>query len=186
MGKSARILGEAYNLNAQEMNYILNKEGFLDGEPGDYFPSEMGKQYATQKDFHRGTGGYAHYNRYWTTTTWDDSIEDALHITPELKAEARKAIADRRQMQAEARRAASEAAEQRFREAQENFQAAISNNADSDESSNGINGWVVAGGALLLAAGVYGVYKAAPHVKHWWDNKVVPFFSRKDTDDQEE
>ena len=29
MGKSARILGEAYNLNAQEMNYILNKEGFL-------------------------------------------------------------------------------------------------------------------------------------------------------------
>ena len=99
MGKSARILGEAYNLNAQEMNYILNKEGFLDGEPGDYFPSEMGKQYATQKDFHRGTGGYAQYNRYWTTTTWDDSIKDALHITPELKAEARKAIADRHRRQ---------------------------------------------------------------------------------------
>ena len=185
MGKSARILGEAYSLNAQEMNYILNKEGFLDGEPGEYFPSEMGKQYATQKDFHRGTGGYAQYNRYWTTTTWDDSIEDVLHITPELKAEARKAVADRRKMLTDARRAASEAAEQRFREAQENFQTAISNNGDTDESSNGANGWVIAGGLLLLAAGAYGVYKAAPHVKHWWDNKVVPFFSKKDADKEE-
>lgn len=185
MGKSARILGEKHNLTAQEMNYILNKNGFLDGEPGDYFPSEIGKQYASQKDFHRGTGGYARYNRYWTTTTWDDSIEDVLQITPELKEEARNAVATRRQIQADARRAASEVADQRFHEAQENFQAVLSNKSDSNESSSSVNGWGVAGWVLLTAGVAYGAYKAAPHVKHWWENKVVPFFSKKETDKEE-
>lgn len=181
MGKSARILGQAYNMTSQEMNYILKKQGFLDGEPGNYFPSESGKQYATQKDFHRGTGGSAQYNRYWTTTTWDDSITDVLHITPALQDEARKAVADRRQMQAEARKMVSETAKQEIITVQNTFQKAISNRDNSEKSSNGVNVRTVAGVALAITAGVYGIYKAAPHVKRWWDNKVAPCFQKEDS-----
>jgi hypothetical protein len=36
MQVSARILGQDYGLNAQEMNRVLVKEGFLTGQPGDY------------------------------------------------------------------------------------------------------------------------------------------------------
>jgi len=66
MRKSARILGQEYGLTAQEMNFVLKEEGFLDGEPGNYTVSEKGKKYSEEQDHHRGTGGYAYYNRNWT------------------------------------------------------------------------------------------------------------------------
>lgn len=34
---SAKQLGVKIDLNAQEMNVLLKEEGFLDGEPGDYY-----------------------------------------------------------------------------------------------------------------------------------------------------
>lgn len=120
---------------------ILKKQGFLDGEPGNYLPSEIGKQYALQKDFHRGTGGYAQYNRYWTTNTLDDSITDVLHITPALIAEARRMV--------------SEAARQEMITAQNTLQKAISNRPDSEESSNGVNGRTAAGVTIAVLAGIY-------------------------------
>lgn len=46
MMKSASQLGREYNLTGQEMNYLLKEQDFLDGEPGDYFPTEKGKLYA--------------------------------------------------------------------------------------------------------------------------------------------
>ncbi len=81
MRKSARILGQGYGLTAQELNFVLKEEGFLDGEPGNYTVTEKGEKYAEEQDHHRGTGGYAHYNRYWTIRTWDDGITDELEIT---------------------------------------------------------------------------------------------------------
>jgi hypothetical protein len=78
MRKSARILGQEFGLTSQEMNFVLKEEGYLDGEPGNYFITEKGEKYAEEQDYHRGTGGYAHYNRYWTTRTWDDGITDGL------------------------------------------------------------------------------------------------------------
>lgn len=74
MGKSARILGEDYGLNAQETNQMLKDQGFLDGDPGAYFVTAKGAQFANETDFHRGPGGYARYNCDWTQRTWDDSI----------------------------------------------------------------------------------------------------------------
>ena len=44
---------------------------------------------------------------------------------------------------------------------------------------------IIAGGAALLAGIGYGVYKAAPHIKNWWNTKVIPFFN-KDKDDEED
>lgn len=74
MVKSARILGKDYGLTAQEMNQLLKDQGFLDGNPGEYFVTEKGAPFAKEIDFHRGSGGYAQYNRYWTERTWDESI----------------------------------------------------------------------------------------------------------------
>lgn len=88
MQESARILGEKYGVTAAEMNYILKKKGYLDGRPGGYWLTELGKKYGTEKGFHRGTGGYERYNRYWTEITWDSGIEKELRIKPGLKQEA--------------------------------------------------------------------------------------------------
>ena len=84
MQVSARILGRDYGLTAEEMNRVLVKQGFLQGRPGDYSVTQKALQYAAEKDFHRGTGGYASYNRYWTTRTFDDSIKNVLNISSEL------------------------------------------------------------------------------------------------------
>jgi len=92
MRKSARVLGEDYGLTAQEMNFVLKEEGFLEGESGNYVITEKGEEYANEQDHHQGTGGYAHYNRYWTTRTWDDGITDELNITEDRKNEIRQAI----------------------------------------------------------------------------------------------
>lgn len=53
-----------------------------------------------------------------------------------------------------------------------------------DASDHFSRGWTTAGKAvggtaLALCIG-YGIYKAAPHVKKWWCEKVVPFFKGDD------
>lgn len=164
MRKSARVLGQEYGLTAQEMNFVLKEEGYLDGEPGNYFVTEKGEKYAKEQDHHRGTGGYAHYNRYWTTRTWDDGIVDELDITAERKREIREAIS---------------LAKQKLNKSEDNNLAGDYNSygneyvgvADDNDSEDDLDAAV---GVLLLAASAYGVYKVAPHVKRWWNDKAVP------------
>ncbi len=95
MGLSARIIGKMFNLTAEEMNRVLLKLGYLEGSPGNYIPTDKASDFVTETDFHRGTGGYDWYNRYWTTRTYDDTILDQLNreITPELCQEAREEVA---------------------------------------------------------------------------------------------
>ena len=93
MPLSARLLGQEYKLNAQEMNRVLVKLGFLTGKPGNYELTEKGAIYAIERDFHSGNGGYPSCNRYWTTRTYDDSIKDALNITDDLIKEVRDEMA---------------------------------------------------------------------------------------------
>lgn len=93
MQVSARVLGKDYGLTAEEMNRILVKQGFLQGVPGDYSVTQKGLQYAVEKNFHRGTGGYSRYNCYWTTRTFDDSIKEALDVSADLIDEVRSEIA---------------------------------------------------------------------------------------------
>ena len=116
MRKSARILGKENCLTSQEMNYILKKEGFLSGNTGEYSVTDKGEPFAEEKDFHRGTGGYDHYNRYWSNRTWDESIENELNITDDMKKEARNAVAKARKQHWDHIKASRAAADANFLE----------------------------------------------------------------------
>ena len=85
-------MGQDFGLTAQEMNFVLKEEGYLQGEPGNYSVTEKGQQFADEQYHHRGTGGYSHYNRSWETRTWDDCITDNLDITVKKKREIQEAI----------------------------------------------------------------------------------------------
>ena len=49
MTLSAKRLGERCGLTAEEMNILLKEEGFLSGEPGNYYPTEKGKLFVVEK-----------------------------------------------------------------------------------------------------------------------------------------
>ena len=85
---SARRLGQLFYLDDQEMNLLLKEEGFLDGEPGNYKPTEKGKKFISEKSGWNGYGGFA--SRTWEWREWDESIIDELNVTPERKKEIRE------------------------------------------------------------------------------------------------
>lgn len=175
MRKSVRILGQEYGLNSQEMNHILKEQGYLDGDTGDYTVTEKGVPFAEEQDFHRGTGGYAQYNRYWTTRTWDESIEDELNITDEMISDARKAVSEERKQHWDEIKAARAEADAAFLAKQN--QDAIDSDEDgepSDSNSDVLKAGLIIGGLIVLS---YGVYKVAPHVVKWWKDSVVPKLS---------
>lgn len=169
MQVSARILGRDYGLTAEEMNRVLLKLGFLKGEPGNYDLTEKALQYAVEKNYHRGTGGYAYYNRYWTTRTFDDSIKKVLNVTSELISEVRNELAAARAARnathavATAEFMAKRVAEKVAMEAAE--QAAL-------KSERLIVKLKTTGKVVLIIGGVaaigYGIYKLTPKLKKWW------------------
>ena len=166
MSKSARLLGQTLGLSAQEINFILKEEGFLAGEPGKYSVTEKGAKYAIEKDFQRGTGGYDHYNRHWNTRSWDDGIISELDITDDKKKAIREAIT---------------VAKRKINEANGVEKAIDLDNVRIDEiNSTDTNKKVliIAIIVLLLAVSSYGLYKAAPYIKRWWNNKVEPRLKR--------
>lgn len=184
MGKSARILGADYGLTAQEMNQLLKDQGFLDGNPGEYFVTEKGAPFAKEIDFHRGTGGYAQYNRYWTERTWDESIKDVLDTSAQSQHIARAAVAEARRIKWDKIKADRAEADAAFRASRPELfpvETPTEHHLSADWSSNG---WASAGkavSAIGLAAIVgYGIYKAAPQIKKWWCENVAPFFKGKE------
>ena len=176
MQVSATKLGQEYGLTAEEMNRVLVKLGFLQGAPGDYSVTPKALQYAVEKDFHRGNGGYACYNRYWTTRTFDDSIKEALDVSADLINEVRSEIAADRaaryaaqaaaRAQANADFLAKQAAEKAAQEAAE--LAAL-------EAEELIAKWKKVGKIGLIVGGIiiigYGIYKVTPKVKAWWEER---------------
>ena len=176
MQVSARILGQDYGLTAQEMNRVLAKLGFLTGSPGDYSPTAKALQYAVEKDFHRGTGGYACYNRYWTTRTFDDSIKDVLDVTPELIREVRSELTAERAARYALQAAERAKANQAFLDKVAAEKAAKEAAAKAaEEAAKHIEDLKKAGKIGLVLAGVvgtgYGLYKGVPKVKKWWKDR---------------
>lgn len=161
MRKSARILGYDFGLNAQEMNALLKQEGFLDGGPGAYSVTERGEPYADEQFNYRGTGGSIQYNPTWTTTTWDDSIMSELDVTDDTKQQIRQQVAG-------ARRAARKPV----------VEDEIEPQSDDSSNSRGFDArpLLVVGG--VIAAG-FGIYKAAPHIKRFINEKVAPRLKQK-------
>lgn len=188
MGKSARILGEDIGLNSQEMNQLLKDQGFLEGNPGAYVVTQKGAQFAKETDFHCGPGGYSRYNHDWTQRTWDESIKDVLDTSSESCQAARDAVAEARRLKwdtIKTERAESDAA---FRASRpdlfpiEEPEPSISVSTDSD---NGLSGLTVVGGIAIIAGIGYGIHKAAPHVKKWWNEKVASRFRQKNDSTEE-
>ena len=176
MQVSARTLGKDYGLTAEEMNRVLLKQGFLQGIPGDYSVTQKAMQYAIEKDFHRGTGGYACYNRYWTTSTYDDSIKEVLDVSADLINEVRSEIAaDRKarnilkaaaRSQADAEALAKQTSEQAAHEAAKTV--SIKTEELIFKSKNVGKIGLVIGGVFFVG---YCVYKAAPLIRRLWDER---------------
>ncbi|MGX8700527.1 hypothetical protein [Caproiciproducens sp.] len=177
MRKSVRMLGSEYGLTSQEMNYILKEEGYLSGEAGEYSVTDKGAPFAEEEDFHRGTGGYAHYNRYWTTRTWDESLKDELNITADMKKAAKNAVAETRRQHwddiKEARSEADAAFLERYKQNGENDNT-LDDSSDDDSNLSGAG--LIIGGLIVLG---YGVYKAVPHVVRWWKGSAAPKLTGK-------
>jgi hypothetical protein len=82
VGMSARIIGwEEFGLTARDMNVLLKKHGYLEGEPGAYGVTEKGKPFAEEQYHDNGYGGYAH--RYWDTRAWNEDLVPALRADME-------------------------------------------------------------------------------------------------------
>lgn len=187
MNKSARLLGQDYGLNSQEMNRLLKDQGFLDGVPGEYFVTEKGAPFANEKYYHRGTGGYTQYNREWMERTWDESIIKALDTSPESCQAARDAVAEARRAKWDAIKADRIKADTTFRASQSAFftsEKVDLTSTSSSDTDDGLCGLVIAGiiagGTALCAGIVFGIHKAAPYVKKWWHENVVPLFNGED------
>lgn len=170
MQMSARILGKSYGLTAEEMNRVLVKQGFLEGEPGEYNVTSKALKYAVEKDFHRGNGGYSRYNCYWTTRTFDDSIKEVLDITPELIKGIRNEISADRAAKALARKEAS--VDLLVKQAAEKVPNESFELGEMKTNQNSVN-WTGIIGILLTIAVGFGICFFVPKVIQWWKNRSV-------------
>ncbi len=96
---SARTIGYKYGINAQTMNRILRKLGYLEGFPGNYTPTEMAKPYVNVNDHGMGTNaGYSRYNVYYETISYNDAFLDVLksQVTQELIDEVKNEMREER------------------------------------------------------------------------------------------
>lgn len=131
------------------MNVLLTEHGYLDGIPGAYGLTEKGQQFGDEQDHSRGTGGYAHYNRSWSTRTWNDGTTAALKADMEANpGGVREDVADD---------PADEA---------DHFEYEIH---EVDHNSPQLDR-----AGLVIAAGVLTAVVLAPHVKPFWNDKVKP------------
>lgn len=158
MGKSARILGEAFGKSAREMNALLKEHGYLYGQPGAYGLTDKGKLHATEEHHTRGTGGYAHYNRSWETRTWDEGTADAL----------------RADMAGAEREDQGEPTQSNQEQHQDETGEPVEVDENSEVQLTGREQAIAA--ALGLAA--VGAVAVAPFVKPFWKAKVQPVASK--------
>lgn len=162
MRMSARLLGLMIGLTAQEMNRLLEAQGFLAGSPGVYSVTEKGAPFALEKLESRGTGGYLHYNPSWTTRSWNEEILDVLDLSDGQLRAARDAVASARRAAAVARRALSESAAEVVRDVR----------SSRGSASPRFEGW--AGKALGTTAAVAGLAIAIPVSGYLWKQKAMP------------
>jgi hypothetical protein len=76
MSMSAQMIGEVLGKSAKEVNLLLRDKGFLDGKPGKWILTELGKQFGEEWQNDNGYGGYA--ARKWKFIMWDEKIINKL------------------------------------------------------------------------------------------------------------
>lgn len=94
VSRSVTQLGSRFGLSAQEFNVGLWLAGLYDGEPGAWFLTEKGKQFATVLYHENGYGGYA--GRSWDTMKWLETVTAEMDFSEENIARIRQFLADRR------------------------------------------------------------------------------------------
>lgn len=169
MGKSAGLLGMEFGKTAREMNELLKQHGYLEGSPGAYGLTDKGKQFGQEEDHHRGVGGYAHYNRYWTTRTWDPSVLDALANDIANQSTAHEPGAGSAGEDVPAEQDAGSTDEI---SPEEDSAAPIELGFESDNDDrvlDKIYAWVGAAGVAFAVGSA-----VAPHAKRWWDDTAAP------------
>lgn len=79
--KSAQQIGKSLGFGAQTVNKILKDMGLLNGEPGKYSLTDLGKEVGELRKKTNGYGGYA--KREWSFHMWDDLVIDQIkkHIS---------------------------------------------------------------------------------------------------------
>ena len=135
MSLSARRIGQLIGLTAEQVNYLLKREGFLEGEPDNYSPTEKGKAYSILKSKDNGYGGYA--ARGWEWLEWDESILPLLPITDEQKNEIRVAVAEQRRTRRKKREKEAEEYWNRVNAQEENEPRSNNNNASLEKGKIG-------------------------------------------------
>lgn len=76
MSMSATMIGKVLGRTTKEVYLLLKDQGFLDGEPGNWILTELGKQFGEQRQKDNGEGGYA--KRAWGILVWDEKIVNKL------------------------------------------------------------------------------------------------------------
>lgn len=91
---SAAMLGAIYGLTGQEMNLYLEKEGFLEGTPGSYRPTEKGKKYIfegaedEEKEGEEEGDTYTFHEADWIA--WKPEILDVIDLPKDEKEQIRQ------------------------------------------------------------------------------------------------
>lgn len=159
---SAQVLGQKVGLNAQEFNHALKEAGLLSGGPGAYAVTDKGAKFAAGQFHQRGTGGYAHMNPSWETTTWDDAVLGVLDLSDDAKRRIQQAVSDMRKARQAARAVRSQA-------------VAIADISRNDVvGARGGYALTKAGGTLLAGVAAYGIFKAIPLVQNLRNGKAAP------------
>ena len=153
MTLSAKRLGERCGLTAEKMNVLLKEEGFLSGEPGNYYPTERGKLFVVENGDDNGYSGYAF--RGWNWFEWDERILEELDTSEEHKRYIREKTSEERR-----RRRAEKVAESEAYWNKVNSQKEMAIEEAPAESNGGSAGKIVLG---VLALAGYGAYKAITH-----------------------
>jgi hypothetical protein len=163
-GLSATDIGAHIGLGAQDTNALLVAQGFLEGKPGEYFLTELGKKFGHHVSDDNGYGGSAY--RDWYKTYFDESILPVLDQSPETIAETRSS--------AKAARAAARALS--AKEGEE-YWAEVARKKLEDGLSGEVD-WkkviLIAGGVIVVTTTTVVVVKYAPAMKRGWTAKVSP------------
>lgn len=157
--RSARVIGRNHGLNANEMAFLLEQQGFLEGAPGARGLTVKGRQYGTVEDVFYGGGGSP---KAYEKVTYSPELEAVLDFSDEAKQRARDAARQRADT-LRAERAAQDAAA---------FPDLADDAIDEGSSVPPLHVEIVtalAGAALTVAYFRYG-----PRLKRLWSDNAVP------------
>lgn len=159
MGMSARVLGDKVGLSAPEMNHALKQAGLLEGKPQAWGITEEGQKFASEERKWNGVGGHERYIIDYDQRTWEPKVLEVLDLDEDKKRAAREAAAEARRQarEANAARAVSPV-------------AAPETSVDDGPAWNDRNVKVALGVGVTLLVG-FVLYKGAPRVKRWWNEK---------------